>query len=486
MEAHIERGQLLAITRLYDAALKGDVPSLLHLLGEDPLILDRCIIGKSGSFMQSPLHLAANFGHVNFTEEIIKQKPELVELVDQIKRSSPLHIASAKGNLQIVEILLTVNPSICYTHDQDGKTPVHVAAINGQIEVLTTLLKVEPQAAWERTIGGDTVLHLCVKHKQPKALSFLVKTMDDGELLNFDDAVGNTVLHLAVAAKQSERSRKDGIQDEQLWQHLNRANALPAKEALKPKKDRAWLEDQRTSLMVVASLIATMAFQAGINPPGGVWQDDTGHVAGTAIWTNIITKCRPSPYQRPSIQAIFLDIFKDNLVDFCLDNSVYLLVLGEENTSEKDLTLFGGSELTNEVVKEGGVVQCNEQIIVPIMSTNLKDIVKDVDESRGRIIFLEIWHLFLLRWAWLVRKSKARRSLRQRGLGGRGMLIWRLMRVLVSFSQEKRKAGVQFTGELMEKEGYTLKRVKGNLDSDELSVFNQVAGGGDVQPREEQ
>uniref|UniRef100_A0A803NEM0 Uncharacterized protein n=1 Tax=Chenopodium quinoa TaxID=63459 RepID=A0A803NEM0_CHEQI len=177
MEAQIERSQLLAITRLYDAALKGDVPSLLKLLEEDPLILDRCIIGKSGSFMQSPLHVAANIGHVNFTEEIIKQKPELVELVDQIKRSSPLHIASAKGNLKIVEILLAVNPSICYTHDQDGKTPVHVAAINGQIEVLRTLLKVEPQAAWERTIGGGTVLHLCVKHKQ---IVFEVFDRNDG------------------------------------------------------------------------------------------------------------------------------------------------------------------------------------------------------------------------------------------------------------------------------------------------------------------
>lgn len=25
--------------------------------------------------------------------------------------------------------------------------------------------------------------------------------------------------------------------------------------------------------MVVASLIATMAFQAGLNPPGGVWEE---------------------------------------------------------------------------------------------------------------------------------------------------------------------------------------------------------------------
>ncbi|XAR57591.1 hypothetical protein NMG60_11025785 [Bertholletia excelsa] len=39
--------------------------------------------------------------------------------------------------------------------------------------------------------------------------------------------------------------------------------------------------------MIVASLIAAMAFQAGLNPPGGAWQDSKsgkhGHRAGEAI-----------------------------------------------------------------------------------------------------------------------------------------------------------------------------------------------------------
>lgn len=47
-----------------------------------------------------------------------------------------------------------------------------------------------------------------------------------------------------------------------------------------------WISKRRDALMVVASLIATMAFQSGLNPPGGLWQDDSPdqrHQAGQAI-----------------------------------------------------------------------------------------------------------------------------------------------------------------------------------------------------------
>lgn len=45
-----------------------------------------------------------------------------------------------------------------------------------------------------------------------------------------------------------------------------------------------WIEKTRGNMMVVATLIASICFQSGLNPPGGVWQDSSnGHQPGTSI-----------------------------------------------------------------------------------------------------------------------------------------------------------------------------------------------------------
>lgn len=48
-------------------------------------------------------------------------------------------------------------------------------------------------------------------------------------------------------------------------------------------KHTDWLARKRSALMIVASLMATVAFQAGLSPPGGVWQGDfSGNPNGTS------------------------------------------------------------------------------------------------------------------------------------------------------------------------------------------------------------
>ncbi|GMY23020.1 hypothetical protein FCV25MIE_18261 [Fagus crenata] len=53
------------------------------------------------------------------------------------------------------------------------------------------------------------------------------------------------------------------------------------------KEDRDSPSEVRNLLLVVVTLIAAVTFQAGVNPPGGVWQDNNGgHRAGRAIYAS--------------------------------------------------------------------------------------------------------------------------------------------------------------------------------------------------------
>ncbi|GJV79166.1 ankyrin repeat-containing domain, PGG domain protein [Tanacetum coccineum] len=91
-------------------------------------------------------------------------------------------------------------------------------------------------------------------------------------------------------------------------------------EALKSKKGKILFgqnisQEAKTTLMVVASLIATMAFQAGTNPPSGVWQDtSTDHMAGYSIME----------YNHQNLYHVFL---VSNTLGFVSTLSIILLLI---------------------------------------------------------------------------------------------------------------------------------------------------------------
>ncbi|KAK3438786.1 hypothetical protein EUGRSUZ_C03594 [Eucalyptus grandis] len=308
--------------RLYEASLGGCIESLAQLLQEDGLILARAPVT---CFDETPLHVACMQGHVHFAKALLAHKRDLAMELD-LQGRTPLHWASANGYVEIARELLQSYPLACLVHDEDGN-------------IVIELVKARPEAAEHRLSHGQTALHLGVSHNRLEALKVLVETVRDGDLVKAQDDEGNTILHLAAANKQIETvkyllqrsevnvntvnrngfSALDIVEDFpkdfkviELSELLEHAGALRAirfststthqavvdntnEENSTVTIDLASIAPLSTNTppaeAITATVIAAMAYQAGISPPGGVWDNDQKdknngailHYAGTPI-----------------------------------------------------------------------------------------------------------------------------------------------------------------------------------------------------------
>ncbi|KAG4925721.1 hypothetical protein HKD37_18G051996 [Glycine soja] len=70
--------------------------------------------------------------------------------------------------------------------------------------------------------------------------------------------------------------------------------------------------ETRNILLIIFTLVAAVTFQAGVNPPGGVWQENKdGHVAGRAIYAS-------------DKQAYYVFLIFNSLAFF---NSIFVILL---------------------------------------------------------------------------------------------------------------------------------------------------------------
>ncbi|KAF8033908.1 hypothetical protein BT93_C0246 [Corymbia citriodora subsp. variegata] len=311
-------------SELYKAAMRGNVHSLRELLTKDKLLLDRIMIGNH---IESPLHIAAMLGHLEFVKEVLARKVELAMEQDS-QGLTPLHLAAAKGYLKIVASLLRVSPETCFVRDKYERNPLHVAAMKGHMNVLKLLVRERPEAARAVVEHGQTILHLCVKYNRMETLKFLMDNLGDDQFKNLQDEYGDSILHLAAANKQTKtivflidkgvnlkiknfrgftalgllaqgdsagkaseikvsipQTLENHDPSGQLVYGNNTITTLHPLVGEEDKREikRKWQASMHKTLMVVAALLATMSFQVGIVPPGGLWQDDNKHTAGESI-----------------------------------------------------------------------------------------------------------------------------------------------------------------------------------------------------------
>ncbi|KAI9078580.1 hypothetical protein K1719_039518 [Acacia pycnantha] len=283
------------------------------------------------TFINTPLHISASLGHLEFTKALLAHKPNLATELDSF-RSTALHIASAEGHTHIVRELLAAYEQACSVFDKEGRIPLHVAVIRGRLEVVTELVRAKPESLKIRH-KGKTVLHLCVTYNHLDILKALVDSSLEicDELLNWRDLDGNTVLHLAIMFKHAETVRylvsipkiqeasvlknkmgftasdivdgipkdlnsfeiqimlmSNGFKSDKKETNMNpqaAATGDAAEEAGKKcwrkmvrhmgkwfEHNGKWLEEMRGNLSTVAIVISTMTFQSVLNPPGGFVQ----------------------------------------------------------------------------------------------------------------------------------------------------------------------------------------------------------------------
>ncbi|CAA2973796.1 26S proteasome regulatory complex, subunit PSMD10 [Olea europaea subsp. europaea] len=199
----------MAENKLYDAAVKGDIRSLLDLLKEDPLIFDRVSFTCSN---KTPLHIATICQHTAFVQEIAQRNPLLAAELDS-HQSSSLHIASAKGYAEIVKATVSASPDMCLARDFHGRNPLHLAAINGQVMVFNELIKTSSLAVQEKADRGQTVLHLCVKHKQLQCRLFMWSLV----VIMWSTVTSTVITYaLSIAVVRPQKDRKptrDGVRN---------------------------------------------------------------------------------------------------------------------------------------------------------------------------------------------------------------------------------------------------------------------------------
>ncbi|KAF8388945.1 hypothetical protein HHK36_025628 [Tetracentron sinense] len=210
--------------RLHEAALRGDVPAFLDLVREDGNIVGQKIAGS----LNTVLHLAAKFGHLELASEIVQLSPKMVS-AENGRMETPLYEACLEGHVDIVMLLLEKDPSVAYKvnlhnesamlvacargqfivvkhllsyprllmlEDNQLTTPLHAAVFAGHTDIVKEILAARPDFMWKRDFQGCSPLHLACNKGHLEITRELLRL--DPDLSSLQDNDTRTPLHWAA------------------------------------------------------------------------------------------------------------------------------------------------------------------------------------------------------------------------------------------------------------------------------------------------
>ncbi|KAL9438122.1 hypothetical protein AB3S75_023897 [Citrus x aurantiifolia] len=312
--------------RLNEAAQAGNVDALYELIWEDAYLLDQI---DQVPFVDTPLHIAASMGHVNFALEIMRLKPSFSRKQNQYG-FCPLHLALQKTHTQMVLRLIDFDRNLVRVQGREGVTPLHYVAEKGNVDLLCKFLAACPESILQVTIRKETALHVAAKNDRLEVLETMLGwlryvNMDD--ILNWKNDEGNTLLHISISRSHIQmvrlivkrvrdqinaRNSKDNTAMDMVKFHLQTKPEFEELESMVRKaggregsslatmeiadylkRGLTWrrkvllffyrsslciTDKNRNALLVVAVLIATATFQAALTPPQDLWRNRSSDI----------------------------------------------------------------------------------------------------------------------------------------------------------------------------------------------------------------
>ncbi|KAK3404687.1 hypothetical protein EUGRSUZ_K01000 [Eucalyptus grandis] len=263
----------------------------------------------------SPILAAVKNYNTDLLKEIIDRLPKLLHVRDE-DGGTPLHAAASVGREDAIGLLLEKCPYLALQTDNNGSYPIHIASEAGEFHAIKRLLKdTWPDLAEIKNKKGQNILHVAATKWYSFVVPYIIlreyrESVIIEKLGNSKDVDGNTPLHVAAMHNNCDAMyclTKDKRIDVQLRNNdgltaldvamesrslpttdpalLGRAILITAgvprsedQDTLSPKEqvDRAsksssadWIKDQVNTLLLVATLVASVTFTAGLTLPGG-------------------------------------------------------------------------------------------------------------------------------------------------------------------------------------------------------------------------